>query len=64
MGRRRRVGPVSRAHLASGREVRLPLTHGSLVVMHGESQSAWQHAVPATDEPVGPRPNLTFRWWH
>jgi alkylated DNA repair dioxygenase AlkB len=32
--------------------------------MHGESQSAWQHAVPATDEPVGPRPNLTFRWWH
>ncbi len=51
-------------HLASGREVRLPLTHGSLVVMHGESQSAWQHAVPATDDPVGPRLNLTFRWWH
>lgn len=39
------------------------LTHGSLVVMRGESQSAWQHAVPKRARVTQPRINLTFRWF-
>ena len=39
------------------------LTHGSLVVMRGDSQSAWQHAVPKRARVTEPRINLTFRWF-
>lgn len=35
--------------------------HGSLLVMQGDIQEHWQHAVPRTRNPVGPRINLTFR---
>lgn len=41
----------------------IPLTHGGLVVMRGDSQSAWQHAVPKRTRVVEPRINLTFRWF-
>lgn len=34
---------------------------GDLLVMRGESQSDYAHAVPKTARPVGPRMNLTFR---
>lgn len=39
----------------------LELTHGSLLVMSGETQRFWQHQVPKTSRKVGPRINLTFR---
>ena len=39
----------------------IPLHHGSLLVMAGETQRHWRHAVPRTRRPVGPRINLTFR---
>ncbi|MDE3011975.1 MAG: alpha-ketoglutarate-dependent dioxygenase AlkB [Pseudomonadota bacterium] len=47
---------------AIGRQRRLAgtLTHGSLLVMHGRSQSDWQHAVPK-EACEGERINLTFR---
>lgn len=42
-------------------KVELSLNHGSLVVMKGKTQHHWQHQVPKTVKPVGPRINLTFR---
>ena len=40
----------------------LDLPHGSLLLMRGSTQQHWQHALPKTARPVGPRLNLTFRW--
>ena len=37
------------------------LTHGSLLLMAGETQRFYRHAVPKTARPVGSRINLTFR---
>ena len=39
----------------------LELEHGSLLVMAGDSQRFWRHALPRTRKPVGERVNLTFR---
>ncbi|PZP60853.1 MAG: alpha-ketoglutarate-dependent dioxygenase AlkB [Pseudoxanthomonas spadix] len=39
----------------------LVLEPGSLLVMRGACQRDWQHALPRTAKPVGPRLNLTFR---
>ncbi|MBX7194531.1 MAG: alpha-ketoglutarate-dependent dioxygenase AlkB [Sandaracinaceae bacterium] len=39
----------------------LSLGEGSLLVMGGATQHRYQHAVPRTAKPVGPRTNLTFR---
>ena len=52
--RRRRSEP--------GVEIR-PL-HGSLLVMAGETQRHWRHALPKTRRPVGERLSLTFRDVH
>lgn len=41
--------------------VGLALEHGSLLVMAGDLQRHWQHAVPKTRAAVGARVNLTFR---
>ena len=48
-------------HRVSGERWSWDLGHGDLLVMRGESQSAFAHAVPKTSRPVGPRMNLTFR---
>jgi alkylated DNA repair dioxygenase AlkB len=48
--RRRELGTVD-----------LQLAHGDLLLMAGDTQRHWQHAVPKTRRPVGPRINLTFR---
>jgi alkylated DNA repair dioxygenase AlkB len=40
----------------------LDLPSGSLLLMRGPAQQYWQHALPKTARPVGPRLNLTFRW--
>ncbi|TAE07233.1 MAG: alpha-ketoglutarate-dependent dioxygenase AlkB, partial [Bacteroidetes bacterium] len=37
------------------------LTHGSLVMMQGETQHFWQHEIPKTSQNINPRINLTFR---
>ena len=39
----------------------LELAHGSLLLMSGDTQAHWQHALPRTAKPVAPRLNLTFR---
>lgn len=37
------------------------LTHGSFLLMAGETQHFWQHQIPKTSKKVEPRINLTFR---
>lgn len=37
------------------------LTHGSFLLMAGETQHFWQHQVPKTSRDIKPRINLTFR---
>lgn len=39
----------------------IDLAPGSLLVMKGDTQTNWLHAVSKTRKPVGPRINLTFR---
>lgn len=39
----------------------LELPHGSLLVMRGETQRRYRHALPKTTRRVGERVNLTFR---
>ncbi|MGW7361891.1 alpha-ketoglutarate-dependent dioxygenase AlkB [Streptomyces sp. NPDC054841] len=41
--------------------VRKALGHGDLVVMGGTCQRTWEHAVPKTARPVGPRISVQFR---
>ena len=41
--------------------IRFNLTHGSLLIMSGLCQRHWQHSVPKSKRPIGPRINLTFR---
>ena len=43
------------------KSLRLPLAHGDLVVMGGSCQRTWDHAIPKTSEPVGPRISVQFR---
>lgn len=44
-----------------GQSLGIDLQSGSLLLMSGCSQADYQHAVPKTRRPVGPRINLTFR---
>lgn len=39
----------------------IKLTNGSLLIMSGNTQHHWQHAIPKTMRPTEPRINLTFR---
>lgn len=43
------------------RRAALALPHGSLLVMSGDTQRLYRHALPRTARPVGARINLTFR---
>ncbi|GAB3218440.1 alpha-ketoglutarate-dependent dioxygenase AlkB [Angustibacter peucedani] len=44
-----------------GDAVRFTLGHGDLVVMGGSCQRTWDHAIPKTAQPVGPRISIQFR---
>jgi len=45
----------------AGRTIRQVLGHGDLLVMGGSCQRTWEHAVPKTAKPVGPRISIQFR---
>ena len=45
----------------NARSMCLPLANGSLLLMQGDSQKLFQHALPRTAKPIGARINLTFR---
>jgi alkylated DNA repair dioxygenase AlkB len=42
-------------------KIKIPLHHGSLLVMRGALQHHWQHSVPKRKRVTGSRFNLTFR---
>lgn len=44
-----------------GAALRQPLGHGDLIVMGGSCQRTWDHSVPKTARPVGPRISVQFR---
>lgn len=44
-----------------GPSLRLPLAHGDLLVMGGSCQRTFEHAVPKTSAPTGPRVSIQFR---
>lgn len=41
--------------------LKIDLSHGSLLVMKGETQHFWKHQIAKTAKPIGERINLTFR---
>ena len=41
--------------------VKLPLEHGSLLLMRGSTQQFWKHGINKERRPCGARVNLTFR---
>ncbi|MGH3676766.1 MAG: alpha-ketoglutarate-dependent dioxygenase AlkB [Mycobacterium sp.] len=44
-----------------GASLRLPQGHGDLLVMGGSCQRTWEHSVPKTTRPTGPRISIQFR---
>jgi alkylated DNA repair dioxygenase AlkB len=44
-----------------GHSIRHDLGHGDLIVMGGSCQRTWEHAVPKTARPTGPRVSIQFR---
>jgi alkylated DNA repair dioxygenase AlkB len=61
LGATRRFRLRPRAGLAHP-PLSIDLPSGSLLLMRGGTQRHWQHALPKTARPLGPRLNLTFRW--
>ena len=45
----------------AGRTIRHEVGHGDLIVMGGSCQRTWEHAIPKTARPVGPRISIQFR---
>ncbi len=56
-GAGRSPAPPGRRH----RTLRLPQGHADLLVMGGSCQRTWEHAVPKTTKPCGPRISIQFR---
>jgi alkylated DNA repair dioxygenase AlkB len=46
---------------AGGASTRFTAGHGDLLVMGGSCQRTWDHCVPKTSRPVGPRISIQFR---
>lgn len=44
-----------------GHALRYEIGHGDLLVMGGTCQRTWEHSVPKTARPVGPRISIQFR---
>lgn len=50
-----------RDYATKANKIDLALSHGSLLLMRGESQHFWEHQLPKTKKIQAPRINLTFR---
>jgi alkylated DNA repair dioxygenase AlkB len=46
---------------SGGSAMRIPVGHGDVVVMGGSCQRTWEHSIPKTTKPVGPRVSIQFR---
>ena len=56
------AGLLERQRAPGGHEtLRFPQGHGDLIVMGGSCQRTWEHAIPKTAKPVGPRVSVQFR---
>jgi alkylated DNA repair dioxygenase AlkB len=58
------LGATRRFHLrprGGGPALRFGLASGDLLVMGGACQRTWEHSVPKTAKPVGPRISVQFR---
>jgi alkylated DNA repair dioxygenase AlkB len=44
-----------------GPSLRIQHHHGDLLVMGGSCQRTWEHAIPKTTKPTGPRISIQFR---
>ena len=44
-----------------GQSLRLPQGHGDLLVMGGTCQRTWEHSIPKTSKPTGPRISIQYR---
>jgi alkylated DNA repair dioxygenase AlkB len=53
--------PLMLRPASGGQSLRFPLGHGDLVVMGGSCQRTWEHCIPKTTKPVGPRVSVQFR---
>ncbi|MCF6744230.1 alpha-ketoglutarate-dependent dioxygenase AlkB [Blastococcus sp. KM273128] len=53
--------PLLLRPVGGGESLRFPLGHGDLVVMGGSCQRTWEHCIPKTTKPVGPRVSVQFR---
>ncbi len=53
--------PLMLRPVSGGPSVKFPLGHGDLVVMGGSCQRTWEHCIPKTARPVGPRVSVQFR---
>jgi alkylated DNA repair dioxygenase AlkB len=54
------AGPDESGSAING-TIRYSLGHGDLIVMGGSCQRTWEHAVPKTTRPAGPRISVQFR---
>ena len=50
-----------RHKMEKDKKISLTINNGDLLLMEGKTQEFWQHSVPKTLKPCGPRINLTFR---
>lgn len=57
-----RVLRFKHRHDAAIPSLRLALPTASVLVMAGDTQTNWKHALPRQARPCGERLNLTFRW--
>ncbi|MCZ2810679.1 alpha-ketoglutarate-dependent dioxygenase AlkB [Modestobacter sp. VKM Ac-2979] len=53
--------PLLLRPVGGGESRRFTLGHGDLVVMGGSCQRTWEHCIPKTTKPVGPRVSVQFR---
>ena len=53
--------PLMLRPVGGGPSLKFPLGHGDLVVMGGSYQRTWEHCIPKTARPVGPRVSVQFR---
>lgn len=56
-----RIFKVRHKYRKDIRQIEIPLTHGSLLLMGETMQEQYEHHVPKTAREIGPRINLTFR---
>ncbi|XP_055006635.1 alpha-ketoglutarate-dependent dioxygenase alkB homolog 3-like [Boleophthalmus pectinirostris] len=58
---RKKPAPEENGDFTYSTHIKVPLSHGTLLIMEGATQDDWQHQVAKEYHDRGPRINLTFR---